>query len=65
MPHLSGMDLAKAFLAIRPDLPIVLSTGYSSHASAEDAALVGIRRFIMKPVNIAELAGVIREILDS
>ncbi len=65
MPHLSGMDLAKAFLAIRPDLPIILSTGYSSQASAEDAALAGIRRFIMKPVNIAELAGAIREILDS
>ena len=65
MPHLSGMDLAKAFLAIRPDLPIILSTGYSSQASAEDAALAGIRRFIMKPVNIGELAGAIREILDS
>ncbi|MCX5865172.1 MAG: response regulator [Deltaproteobacteria bacterium] len=65
MPHLSGMDLAKAFLAIRPDLPIILSTGYSSQASAEDAALAGIRRFIMKPVNIADLAGAIREILDS
>ena len=65
MPHLSGLDLAKAFLAIRPDLPIILSTGYSSQASEENAAQAGIRRFIMKPVNIAELAGVIREILDS
>ncbi len=65
MPHLSGLDLAKAFLTIRPDLPIILSTGYSSQASAEDAALAGIRRFIMKPVNIAELARAIRGILDS
>ena len=64
MPHLSGMDLAKAFLAIRPDLPIILSTGYSSQASEEDAARAGIRRFIMKPVNISQLAAVIREILD-
>ncbi len=64
MPHLSGMDLAKAFLAIRPDLPIILSTGYSSQASEEEAAQVGIRRFIMKPVNIAQLAGAIREIMD-
>jgi len=64
MPHLSGMDLAKAFLAIRSDLPIILSTGYSSQASKEDAAKIGIRRFIMKPVNIAELAGAIRELLD-
>ncbi len=64
MPHLSGMDLAKAFLAIRPDLPIILSTGYSSQASEEDAARIGIRRFIMKPVNIADLAAAIREILD-
>ncbi len=63
MPHLSGMDLAKAFLAIRPDLPIILCTGYSSQASEEDATKNGIRRFIMKPVNIAELAAAIREIL--
>ncbi|MFA6499967.1 MAG: response regulator [Desulfurivibrionaceae bacterium] len=64
MPHLSGMDLAKAFLAIRPDLPIILSTGYSSQASEEDSLKLGIRRFIMKPMNIAELAAAIREILD-
>jgi len=64
MPHLSGLDLAKAFLAIRPDLPIILSTGYSSQASEEDAVRAGIRRFIMKPVNISQLAAVIREILD-
>ncbi|MFA7348781.1 MAG: response regulator [Desulfurivibrionaceae bacterium] len=64
MPHLSGLELAKAFLAIRPDLPIILSTGYSSQASEEDAAQAGIRRFIMKPVNIAQLAAAIRELLD-
>jgi len=64
MPHLSGMDLAKEFLAIRPDLPIILSTGYSSQASEEDATRIGIRRFIMKPVDIAQLAAAIREILD-
>jgi len=64
MPHLSGLELAKAFLAIRPDLPIILSTGYSSQASEEDAAQAGIRRFIMKPVNIGELAAAIRELLD-
>ncbi|MFH1020965.1 MAG: ATP-binding protein, partial [Pseudomonadota bacterium] len=64
MPHLSGMELAKAFLEIRPDLPIILSTGYSSQASEEDAARAGIRRFIMKPVNIAQLAATIRELLD-
>lgn len=63
MPHLSGMDLAKAFLAIRPDLPIILSTGYSSQASEEDAARAGISRFIMKPVNISQLAAAIRDLL--
>jgi DNA-binding NtrC family response regulator len=64
MPHLSGMELAKEFLAIRPDLPIILSTGYSSQASEEEALRVGIRRFIMKPVDIGQLAAAIREILD-
>jgi signal transduction histidine kinase/DNA-binding response OmpR family regulator len=64
MPHLSGLELAKAFLAIRPDLPIILSSGFSSQASEEEAVRAGIRRFIMKPVNIAELAAAIRELLD-
>lgn len=64
MPHLSGMGLAKEFLRIRPDLPIILVTGYSSQASEEDATKIGIRRFIMKPVDIGHLAAAIREILD-
>jgi CheY-like chemotaxis protein len=51
-------------LTIRPDLPIILSTGYSSQASEEEALRVGIRRFIMKPVDIGQLAAAIREILD-
>ena len=64
MPHLSGMELTKALLQIRPDLPIILSTGYSSQASEEEALKAGVRRFIMKPVNITQLAAAIREILD-
>jgi len=64
MPHLSGLELAKAFLAIRPNLPIILSSGFSSQASEEEAVRIGIRRFIMKPVDISHLAATIRELLD-
>jgi CheY-like chemotaxis protein len=64
MPKLSGAELAKKLLAIRPTIPILLCTGYSSIISEENAAELGIARFIAKPIGIRELAETIRETLD-
>jgi PAS domain S-box-containing protein len=64
MPEMTGDALAKRVMALRPDLPVILCTGYSERITEEAAAALGIRGFVMKPVVIRELALLLREILD-
>ncbi|MCX5853722.1 MAG: PAS domain S-box protein [Deltaproteobacteria bacterium] len=64
MPNMTGIDLAREVLKIRPDIPIILCTGFSEIISEEKAKGVGIRRFVMKPIFKMELAEVIREVLN-
>ncbi len=47
MPNMSGTDLAGALLGIRPDIPIVLFTGFSETISKEKALAAGIREHII------------------
>ena len=65
MPGLTGAELAKQVLAIRPDLPIILCTGYSSLISADTAREIGIREYAMKPIGQAEMAQLVRRVLDN
>ena len=64
MPHLTGADLARQMLTIRPELPIIVCTGFSEILNEEKAMALGIRRLLMKPVQRDELAKVLRQILD-
>ena len=64
MPHLSGDQLAQKLLEIRPDLPIILCTGYSEWISAETAQKKGFCDFVMKPLVMHEIASTIRKHLD-
>ena len=64
MPEMKGTELAKELLAIRPDIPIVLCTGYSESVSPEQAKTIGIREFITKPVALDDLSSKIRNALD-
>jgi len=64
MPHLSGTDMSQQMLSIRPDLPIILCTGYSNVVSEQEALDLGIRQFVMKPVRFHELAKMARVVLD-
>jgi len=64
MPGLTGLDLSRRILQIRPDIPIILCTGYSSLISEENAKAMGIKGFVMKPLSKKYLATVIRDILD-
>lgn len=65
MPKMSGVELAKEILSIRPKIPVVLCSGYSSKESEEAAKNVGISAFCMKPMEMKQLASVVREVLDS
>ncbi len=63
MPHLTGADLAQEMLRLRPDMPIILCTGFSESINAEEARALGIRRFLLKPLVAREIAEVVREVL--
>lgn len=64
MPHLTGSDLAREMMKIRPNIPIILCTGFSESITADQAEKMGIRAFLMKPLIIRKLASTIRRILD-
>lgn len=64
MPDITGDKLAMEVMKIRPDIPIVLCTGYSKLMSKEDALKLGIRAFIHKPFTLKDLAQTIRKALD-
>ncbi|SMC69130.1 Signal transduction histidine kinase [Desulfocicer vacuolatum DSM 3385] len=64
MADLSGDELARNLLEIRPEIPIILCTGFTEKINALDAASLGIRRFLAKPLDRHELATAVREVLD-
>ena len=64
MPTMSGEALVKALLEIRRDIPIVLCTGFSHTMSKEKAAQLGLKGFLMKPVNGAVLANTLRQVFE-
>jgi CheY-like chemotaxis protein len=64
MPVMTGVQLSKKILEIKPDMPIIICTGFSTGIDNEKAAASGIRGYVMKPVVMNELAKKIREILD-
>jgi CheY-like chemotaxis protein len=61
---MTGSDLARRILRIRPDLPIILCTGFSNQISEEKARSYGIKGFAMKPLAKKDLAALIRKVLD-
>ena len=64
MPEITGDNLAREVLNTRPDIPIVLCTGFSERLSERETKDMGIRAFVMKPILAGELAGIIRDVLD-
>ncbi|WP_447968223.1 ATP-binding protein [Nitrospira sp. M1] len=64
MPRLTGEALAKQLLVLRPDLPIILMTGFSHVMTPDKAKKMGIFAYLMKPLVIAELDHVIQEALS-
>ncbi len=64
MPDLCGDDLARAMLALRPSIPIILCSGYTSTLSEEEAYEIGIKCFIAKPLSQKFLSNAVRRVLD-
>ncbi len=63
MPQMSGDALARALRQIRPDLPLILCTGYSHVIDANEALSQGINAFLLKPIGLQNLAATIQEVL--
>ena len=63
MPRMTGLQLAAKVSAIKPELPIILCSGYSEAVTPEEALQAGVRRFLAKPVDMRLLALAIRDIL--
>ncbi len=65
MPNMTGAQLAKQLLDIRPDIPLVLCTGYSETVDVNAAKAMGIRKFVLKPIDKREMAETVRGVLDT
>ena len=64
MSKMTGEQLASKVTGIRPDIPIILMTGFSERISRERAEEIGLSRFLMKPADPRHIARVVREVLD-
>ncbi|MCH8953782.1 PAS domain S-box protein [candidate division KSB1 bacterium] len=64
MPKMTGMKLAGELLNIRPDLPIILISGFGDEVTEKSARARGIKEFILKPVSREDLSKAVRRVID-
>ena len=65
MPGMTGEELSKKLMTLRPEVPIILCTGFSHVINEKKAKAIGIQKLIMKPVVMRNMAITIREVLDN
>ena len=63
MPEMTGLQLFQEIRKIRPDIPVLLCTGYSEHVTAESSAKMGIDGYLAKPFTAEQLAGEVYRLL--
>jgi PAS domain S-box-containing protein len=64
MPFMTGVDVGREMLALRPELPVVLASGFSGTWTKEKARAQGLRDLLIKPLTAAALSVAIRRVLD-
>jgi len=64
MPKMTGFDLAAEIKKIRPDIPIILCTGFQDKDIDTKISETGIAGYVMKPINMRKMAKNIRKVLD-
>jgi len=64
MPNMPGDKLSMELTKIRPDIPVLLCTGFSQTMSEEKAASLGIKGFLLKPIVMMDLAQKVRKVLE-
>ncbi|MBF0497181.1 MAG: PAS domain S-box protein [Deltaproteobacteria bacterium] len=63
MPYMTGDNLAREIMSLRPEIPVILCTGYSETFNEEKIHETGIKGFLMKPIEVLRLAKLIRQLL--
>ena len=63
MPQLTGLQLAQEIMRLRPGMPIIMCTGFSETVSAGEAKKSGIQEYLLKPLNVSELAKTVHRLL--
>jgi len=64
MPNLTGDQLVKELKSIRPDIPVIICTGYSERINKTRAERLGINGFLMKPIVKSKMARTVRKVID-
>jgi CheY-like chemotaxis protein len=64
MPEMNGIELSKRILEKRPDVPILLCTGFAENITPEDVHEIGIRGMVMKPPIATELADIVKSTIN-
>ncbi len=64
MPNMTGDQLSPKILSIKPDIPIIICTGFSERINEERAKTIGVKGFLIKPVAKSEMAQMVRKVID-
>ena len=64
MPLMTGEQLARELISIRPEIPIIICTGFSDEIDEQQSKAMGIKGFLMKPVSLVDMAEMVRKVLD-
>jgi CheY-like chemotaxis protein len=65
MPEMTGDQLARKLLALNPDVPIIMCSGFSEQIGSEEILAIGVKELLNKPITIAELSQKVRTVLDT
>jgi CheY-like chemotaxis protein len=64
MPNMTGDQLAQALMALRPEIPIIICSGFSERVSREQVKGMGVKYFLRKPITLFEISHKVRTALD-
>ncbi len=64
MPNMTGEQLARELILIKPEIPIIICTGFCDETDMQCAMAIGIKGFLTKPVAVSNLAKMVRKVLD-
>ncbi len=63
MPKMTGAELTREVLSLRPKLPVIMITGFSEIIDKDKAQRMGVKEFILKPVKKEKLSQVVKRVL--